>query len=67
MKRLAVRIPAVKYPLYMTEHLPGGQLPLVLWRWPSISKIKWIGSTHQRVTLSTHYLNYVMKRIGDSV
>jgi hypothetical protein len=23
----------VKSPLYMTENLPGGQLPLVLWRW----------------------------------
>ena len=40
---------------------------LALAYWPSISKIKWIGSTHQRVTLSTHYLNYVMKRLGDSV
>ena len=25
--------PDVKFPLSMTDNLPGGQLPLVLWRW----------------------------------
>jgi hypothetical protein len=40
---------------------------LTLVCWTSVSKIKWIDSIHQRVTLSTHYLNYVMKRIGASV
>ena len=33
-KWLAVRIPAVKSPLYLTKNLSGGQLPHVLWRWP---------------------------------
>ena len=33
-KRLAVRIPVVKSPLYLTENLLGGELPPVLWRWP---------------------------------
>ena len=32
-KRLVVRFSAVKSPLYLTEHLPGGQPPHVLWRW----------------------------------
>ena len=33
-KLLAVRIPAVKSPMCLTENSPGGQLPPVLWRWP---------------------------------
>ena len=33
-KRLAVRFPAMKSPLYLTTFMSGGQLPLVLWRWP---------------------------------
>jgi hypothetical protein len=32
-KRLAVQFPAVKSPLYMTDKLPGGSLPHVLWPW----------------------------------
>ena len=32
-RRLAVRIPTMKSPLYLTENLPGGQLPLVLCCW----------------------------------
>jgi hypothetical protein len=32
-KRLAVRFPAVKSSLYLTENLLGGQLPFVLWCW----------------------------------
>lgn len=32
--RLAVRIPAVKSPLYLVEDLPGGQVCHVLWHWP---------------------------------
>jgi hypothetical protein len=31
MKRLMIRIPAVKSPLYPKENLPGGQLPPLLW------------------------------------
>ena len=30
---MAVRFPAVKSPLYLTENLSGGELPHVLWRW----------------------------------
>jgi hypothetical protein len=30
---MAVWFPAIKSPLYLTENLPGGQLPLVLWCW----------------------------------
>jgi hypothetical protein len=32
-KRLAVRIPTVKSPLYLTENLSGVESPTVLWRW----------------------------------
>ena len=32
-KGLAVQFSVVKSPLYLTESLPGGQLPLVFWRW----------------------------------
>jgi hypothetical protein len=31
--RLAVQFQAAKSPLYVTEKLPYGQLPHVLWRW----------------------------------
>ena len=31
-KRLAVRFPAVKSPLYLTDYLPGRRMPHVLWR-----------------------------------
>ena len=33
-KRLVVRFPAAKSPLYLMEHLPSGQPPHVLWPWP---------------------------------
>ena len=32
-EKLTVRFPAVRFPLYLTEYLLGGQLPSVLWRW----------------------------------
>jgi hypothetical protein len=31
MKRLVVQFPHVKYPFYLIENLPSGQLPHVLW------------------------------------
>jgi hypothetical protein len=33
-KKVCGSIPAVKSLLYVTENLPSGQLPPMLWRWP---------------------------------
>jgi len=30
---MAVKILAIKSPLYLTKNFPGGTLPHVLWRW----------------------------------
>ena len=30
---MTIQIPALKSPFYITENLPGGELPPVLWRW----------------------------------
>ena len=55
-KRLAVQFPAMKSPLYLTENLPGGQLPPMLWHWH-------VGLLSQKKKVSTIHWNHNFRTI----